>query len=44
MEDIIGILRFMIALYSYVGQTKSKDTFNSPEHVTQGEKNMLHNA
>ena len=47
MEDIIGIL-FYDSFISHRDQTKhlgkSKDSFNYPGHVKQGEKNMLHNA
>ena len=49
MEHIIGILLYnSFILVELPGQTKhlrkSKDTLNSPGHVKQGEKNMLHNA
>ena len=49
MESIIGILFYdsFIELPGGGGEQtkhlrKSKDSFNSPGHVKQGEKNMLH--
>ena len=47
MEDIIGILlynSFIELQESNQTFEKNQDSFNSPGHVKQGEKNMLHNA
>ena len=47
MENIIGILLYnsfieLPGSNQTIGE--SEDTLNSPGHITQGEKNMLHNA